>query len=1322
MRHKFGKKLIVLMLAAAMIFNTIPAMAMSETNTKAKGLIGGGLSSMLTLDFSGLAQDYLERTIFLAIGKAIDAEGDSDLGKALTMAKKLMASPIGNSLGNITGLCEEMLQDLAVIEAKLDECNEKMDDFAASQHYADYQEKRVKLIAFKDTYNEIFNLFTGFLTAMDAYDKDPSEANYKAVQLAFEKVEAFYVDNPNVLNSEYTNLDFNFVNDLHGFLREISPYLPSQAVKTDVYPSDSAYWGDKQGTTTYLDTVFTCLKDYYPYEHQILAEMKTACSEVAGIANLYLTTHRMYTEIGAQMLAYDGTLTEDQRELEIASLWNIYQENAYKMVRGLEQLCELGDTYTDGYMTHLDTNATIKVDPTEDWYVEKKWSDNTSHYIYLEEKQITDDFLEFYQVKVPGDDKVYAILKGVSVNPYADGTELSNEDLIEVAIRKEAVGVETDYWSVSGDYLKLTNSGTNSEYNYSMISSAEDVKKLVGNARFGGHVYSYLQEHLQAADLPASSGEVAGFDDDAVKEGMVVPLKTSLDAWTPSNKGDDMHMDLPAVNIAMTLDLNNLNRSVVSLDAQADIADEDGNKTNPLVILKGDLPQFILGESFDQGKGDVEIVYEDGTAATGYLDAGTSLVAKVRPYSGKTIKSISLRRIDENNKLVTDEEPYYLAGGADAEDASLEEALESCQRDDEGYYHFNFTAPYVEAAVCVEFADATQTNAYTVLLNQDDHGVLMFADGGFGLTEREYHAGERVEVYVRPFTGYLCSGTGLSVNTEAAGGLFAPNMEAYYFTMPEHDVDVSANFAKAGIAELSTVNAGDGCSAHFVYEGSEAWDESWIRDIGTFAAGSTVSVAFTETEKYYFKEACITNYDSYDYVVGNVSGNTITFTMPDANVGVEVIYNQVEARSYTASLSSTGGGNLYFTDQSGKPLNSVKDTFEEGSTVTFTAVTDHHWDGQITAKDYAGNQVEITELGNNQYSFIMPGSNVYISTAFAEEITVSLESPTDVNAFYFVVDGEKSYRTSMTYWEGDTITVACYNEQYLNDYEVRVNEILAKDSDGKAVELAQSGTIANGYTNDKTYTMMAGDKDIQVYADYDVFVHAHFAEGFTAENFAFKGGDGWFPGGPVYFVWTGSGSAEDVIVTAVDAEGNEVAIIQGAMYTIYMPDSDVYITAEQCVNGVGISSGRYQAPLLNAEGYYEIRNAGHLMWFKDYVHNEDLSAKAVMMDNIDMTDIQNKWDALGKHLGGFNGIFDGKGFTIHNLKLDPERIRNFKEEYFITLGEHGEVKDVNFTFDPDYVEEEKPVETGDTANLCLWLVLLTAGTGIAVWLRKRKKA
>ena len=1323
MRTRFGKRVIVLLLAIMMVLNSTPVMASSGNATRESSMIGGGLTSMLTLDLSGLAMDYLERTIFLAVGKAIDHEGDSDLGRALTGAKKLMASPVGNSLSNITGLCEEMLEDIELLNAKINACNEKMDYLTQSQHYAAYQEKRAELIAFKDTYNEAFNLFTAFLTAMDAYDKDPSEVNYEAVGAAYGKIEAFYVDNPNVLNGEYTTLEFNFVNDLHEFLQVISPYLPSEAVKSGVHPSDSSYWGNNQQTTTYLDTVFACLKDRYPYEHQILEEMKTACSEVAGIANLYLTVHRMYTEVGAQILAYDGTLTEETREAEIRRLWNSYQDNAYKMVRGLEQLCDLGDTYTEGYMTYLDTNATIEVDNTESWYVTKTLSNNTYLRVWLEEKQIKNDYLEFYQVKTPDSENIYAILKGSSVNAYADQTELSNEDLIDIAAEKEVAGVLTPFRSISGDYLKLTQSESNANYSYSMISSVEDLNGLIGTAEFDGYLYSHLQENLQAADLPASSGEADSFNADAVKSGMMVPLKTSLDDWDASNIGNHQNMDLPAINIAMPLDVYDLERSVVSLDTKEDIAEADGNKTNPLIILKGDVTYSDLNVIFDQMDGDVKTIFEDGTAANEYLKAGTSLIAKVKPYSGETIKSVYLRRVDENNEIIYDEEPYYLAGGAGEEAVSLEEALEACQKDEEGYYHFNFTAPYVNAVLFVEFTDASLGETHKVTLEESEAGVMYFADGGFGLTEKEYHEGDKVIVYIRPYSGYLSAGTNLSLSVADGVETFAPNMRAYSFTMSDHDVTLTPEFKEGKTVELSTVNAGEGCGARFVYDGGERWDDSWIGSPGTFASGDTVTIEFDETEKYYVREVVITDYSSYNYIEGNLSDGRVSFTMPNGNVGVDVVYEQVVARSHTATLSHTGDGNLYFVDDSGNVNNSTKSTFPAGSTVTFKAITDHVWDGEVVAKDYNGNAVAVTSLGDNLYSFVMPDANVEICTDFAKPITVSVIPADGVRVFYFVKDDKIDYAQSKTFWEGDEVIFGCINASELQDYERRVEAILVKDSDGNAVDFAESGEISHGNSMEKTYAFVAGVKDINISAEYETFRFVHLAEGYTEDNFAFRGGDGWFPGGPVYLTWEGDASPADILVTAEDEEGNEVEVVHSsptsAFFTIYMPETDVYVTAELCDNGVAVESGRYQAPLLNADGYYEIRNAGHLMWFNQFVNHEDLSAKAILMNNIDMTGIEPKWEVLGSRENGFEGIFDGSSFTIHNLNIDREKIQEFKEKHFAVLGEAGVIKNVSFTFDSDMPAEE-PVATGDETNLYLWIGLLAASAGTAAWIRRKK--
>ena len=1326
MKKRLTKRIISFMLALVLTVNSTSIMVSAEKSDVNSQMIGGSITSLMNLKFGALAQDYVERTILKTLGVVAEKEGDSDLGKVLTGTKKILGSSVGNSLGNITGLCNEILAEVQVIHAKLDECNEKMDDFAVSSHYAAYQTDRSQLIDFKNTYNALYNKFTTFLNAMAAYEADMTQENFDAVKTAYEAVEAFYVENPNVLNSEYTTLDFNFVNDLDDFLQLISSYLPSQQITQGIAPSDSAYWGEDQNVTTYVDNVFVCLKDYYPYEHQILEEMKTASSEVAGIASLYLTVLRMYTEVGVIILSEDPSLAEDQRSQEIAGLWNVYSENAYKLIRGIEQMCKECDTYTKGYMTSLDTNATIEVDNTDTWGEKKTFPNESEFYATTTADKITNDELEFYQVKSPDYDYTYAILKGISANNWGDGTELSNSDLVDVAAEITTAGVTSTYRAVSADYMKLTNSDASKvEYTYTMLSSAEELRGLISGAAFNGHLYSYLKSQLGAAELPETSEEISAYDETQLKSGTLVPLYTNLSEWEPAQAGDDRDMDFPAVNIAMPLDPSNLSRNTVSIDTEDDVADEGGNKTNPLVILKGTEQMFTLQKNYDDSKGSVSVEDEDGAEAKGHIYAGTSLVAKVKAHSGNTIKSVYLRRVDSNGSIITDEKPYYLAGGSDEETTSLGEALSVVQTDEEGYYSFHFTAPYVQAALCVEFEKGDPLESYTVSLDSGANGVMMFADG-FGLTEKEYHPGDKVVVLVRPYSGYLVSyvdgSFGMSVvNDESL--LFAPNMKAYSFTMPAYDVSFQPVYEAGYKAELDLINAGEGCSAQFVYPNSAYCAEGWLTADGTFAEGSKVTIKTTGTDKYYVSEVMIVDYSSNDYITGDLSGDTITFTMPSGNIGIEVTYNKVEARSYTATLSKTGTGELCFVDAKGNIINSVKNTFEEGSTVVFTAVTDHLWDGVITIVDAEGNAVELTDLGNNQYSFVMPGCNVSISTEFAEEITVYLDEPSGwSNVFYFMVDGAaKNYISSMTYWEGDTITIETNKNNWQSGLNIK--EMLAKDSDGNPVAVTSDGN---------THTIIAGEKDITVYSDYETYVEAFFTEGLAADNMRFVGGGSYFPGYEIYFTWIGT-MPENVVVSAVDVNGNPVEITETdfGYLSLILPDCNVYITADEYVEGVCVSCGRYQAPILNADGYYEIRNAGQLMWFMYMVNGIDSelavygesnpSANALLMNDIDMSVIKEDWIALGRNNGGYRGIFDGQNHTIYNLKINSGLLAAFTEKGFAVVSGTGTVKNLHVKNTSGETVENQTVKTGDTSNIWLWLAILAlSGTGIVFVVKKKK--
>ena len=101
-------------------------------------------------------------------------------------------------------------------------------------------------------------------------------------------------------------------------------------------------------------------------------------------------------------------------------------------------------------------------------------------------------------------------------------------------------------------------------------------------------------------------------------------------------------------------------------------------------------------------------------------------------------------------------------------------------------------------------------------------------------------------------------------------------------------------------------------------------------------------------------------------------------------------------------------------------------------------------------------------------------------------------------------------------------------------------------------------------------------------------------------------------------------------------------------------------THESIENGLCTACGKgYQEPTQDANGVYQISNAANLLWFAKYVNNGEKSANAVLIDNIDMTDLEWTpicqtdlyYNGYGDDLG-YSGTFDGQGYVIRNLRVN----------------------------------------------------------------------
>ena len=95
--------------------------------------------------------------------------------------------------------------------------------------------------------------------------------------------------------------------------------------------------------------------------------------------------------------------------------------------------------------------------------------------------------------------------------------------------------------------------------------------------------------------------------------------------------------------------------------------------------------------------------------------------------------------------------------------------------------------------------------------------------------------------------------------------------------------------------------------------------------------------------------------------------------------------------SYAVSAPSTKNGDVTVS-----PKNASK-----GNTVTVTVTPDKGYKlDTITVKDASGNTLKLTDKGNGQYTFTMPGSKVTVSAEFVEEQAASTFADVPADAYY----------------------------------------------------------------------------------------------------------------------------------------------------------------------------------------------------------------------------------------------------------------------------------------------------------------------------------
>ena len=101
MKRRFTKRLMAILLSFCLVLGCV------QVQTDA-----GVFTNIVTGRFKEIGFDYLERAIMLGLNKAISNAENENVAQALSLTKKLLASPVGNSLGKLTTICQGISDDL----------------------------------------------------------------------------------------------------------------------------------------------------------------------------------------------------------------------------------------------------------------------------------------------------------------------------------------------------------------------------------------------------------------------------------------------------------------------------------------------------------------------------------------------------------------------------------------------------------------------------------------------------------------------------------------------------------------------------------------------------------------------------------------------------------------------------------------------------------------------------------------------------------------------------------------------------------------------------------------------------------------------------------------------------------------------------------------------------------------------------------------------------------------------------------------------------------------------------------------------------------
>ncbi len=264
-----------------------------------------------------------------------------------------------------------------------------------------------------------------------------------------------------------------------------------------------------------------------------------------------------------------------------------------------------------------------------------------------------------------------------------------------------------------------------------------------------------------------------------------------------------------------------------------------------------------------------------------------------------------------------------------------------------------FTMPAQNVTVSASFLVIP---TYTLTINSPTNGSISVSVGGQAVNSgAQVQSGTTVTITASPQSGYQVqsiTATGANNSTIALTG----TGNSRTFTMPAQNVTVSASFI-----QVYSITAGSGVTVNKTYA----------------AAGETVTI--TPNPAPSNTNVCLITVSGSNSTVATLAslGDDRTFTMPAQAVSVS-------AACYAANTVTVSAGHsdvsVSYLDREITIIIDGSDSIlvPSGTIVTLYARTydDYNQSMSVTAN---GQNVALTDIGNDYYTFTMPNQNVHIT-------------------------------------------------------------------------------------------------------------------------------------------------------------------------------------------------------------------------------------------------------------------------------------------------------------------------------------------------------